>query len=180
MSAGVAGANGAASRARFTFVVDWPAPSAASGDAIRAFWKREGAFNDETQMSARLPQVVMHALTPDGEVAGVCTAVVMTPPHLAQPVYYWRTFVGKAWRSSPLVMMLLKRSCALLEEFARDNDYPCIGILLELEGARFADKGRMPIWPHSNFVYIGKSPRGLETRVHFFKGARLKTAPKKA
>lgn len=176
MSAGVAGANGAASRARFTFVVDWPAPSAASGDAIRAFWKREGAFNDETQMSARLPQVVMHALTPDGEVAGVCTAVVMTPPHLAQPVYYWRTFVGKAWRSSPLVMMLLKRSCALLEEFARDNDYPCIGILLELENNRFKEKGRTAVWWNPRFVYIGRSQRGLDLRVFYFKGARLKAA----
>lgn len=176
MSAGVEGANGAASRARFTFVVDWPAPSAASGDAIRAFWKREGAFNDETQMSARLPQVVMHALTPDGEVAGVCTAVVMTPPHLAQPVYYWRTFVGKAWRSSPLVMMLLKRSCALLEEFARDNDYPCIGILLELENNRFKEKGRTAVWWNPRFVYIGRSQRGLDLRVFYFKGARLKAA----
>ncbi len=176
MSAGVAGANGAASRARFTFVVDWPAPSAASGDAIRAFWKREGAFNDETQMSARLPQVVMHALTPDGEVAGVCTAVVMTPPHLAQPVYYWRTFVGKAWRSSPLVMMLLKRSCALLEEFARDNDYPCIGILLELENNRFKEKGRTAVWWNPRFVYIGRSQRGLDLRVFYFEGARLKAA----
>jgi hypothetical protein len=37
----------------------------------------------------------------------------------------------------------------------------------------------MPIWPHSGFVYVGKSARGLETRVHFFKGAKLKTAPKK-
>ena len=176
MSAGVAGANGAASRARFTFVVDWPAPSAASGDAIRAFWKREGAFNDETQMSARLPQVVMHALTPDGEVAGVCTAVVMTPPHLAQPVYYWRTFVGKAWRSSPLVMMLLKRSRALLEEFARDNDYPCIGILLELENNRFKEKGRTAVWWNPRFVYIGRSQRGLDLRVFYFEGARLKAA----
>jgi hypothetical protein len=38
----------------------------------------------------------------------------------------------------------------------------------------------MPIWPHSGFVYVGKSARGLETRVHFFKGAKLKTAPKKS
>ena len=173
MSAALA-ANGARSPATFTFVVDWPAPSAESGEALRAFWMREGAFNDEAQMKARLPQVVMHALTPDGEVAGVCTAIVMTPPHLAQPVYYWRTFVGKAWRSTPLVMMLLKRSCVLLEEYARDNDYPCIGILLELENNRFKEKGRTAVWWNPRFVYIGRSQRGLDLRVFYFKGAKLK------
>jgi len=177
MSAALSGANGATAPTRFTFVVDWPAPSAESGDAIRAFWKREGAFNDEAQMNARLPQVVMHAQTPDGEVAGVCTAVVMTPPHLAQPVYYWRTFVGKAWRSSPLVMMLLKRSCMLLEQHAIEHDYPCIGILLELENTRFKEKGRTAVWWNPRFVYIGRSQRGLDLRVFYFKGARLK-APK--
>jgi len=160
--------------ARFTFVVDWPAPSAESGDAIRAFWKREGAFNDEAQMNARLPQVVMHALTPEGEVAGVCTAVVMTPPHLAQPVYYWRTFVGKAWRSTSLVMTLLKRSCVLLEQHAIEHDYPCIGILLELENNRFKEKGRTAVWWNPRFVYIGRSQRGLDLRMFYFKGARLK------
>ena len=162
--------------ARFAFVVDWPAPSAESGDAIRAFWKREGAFNDEAQMNARLPQVVMHALTPEGEVAGVCTAVVMTPPHLAQPVYYWRTFVGKAWRSTSLVMTLLKRSCVLLEQHAIEHDYPCIGILLELENNRFKEKGRTAVWWNPRFVYIGRSQRGLDLRMFYFKGARLKAA----
>ena len=162
--------------ARFTFVVDWPAPSAESGDAIRAFWKREGAFNDEAQMNARLPQVVMHALTPEGEVAGVCTAVVMTPPHLAQPVYYWRTFVGKAWRSTSLVMTLLKRSCVLLEQHAIEHDYPCIGILLELENNRFKEKGRTAVWWNPRFVYIGRSQRGLDLRMFYFKGARLKAS----
>jgi len=174
MSATLGRANGAASSARFTFAVDWPAPSAESSEAIRAFWKREGAFADEAQMNARLPQVVMHALTPDGEVAGVCTAVVMTPPHLAQPVYYWRTFVGKAWRATSLVMMLLKRSCALLEQHAIDNGYPCIGILLELENNRFKEKGRTAVWWNPRFVYIGRSQRGLDMRMFYFKWAKLK------
>jgi hypothetical protein len=170
----MSGANGAASPARFELVVDWPAPSAERGEAIRAFWQREGAFADEAQMKARLPQVVMHAVAADGEVAGVCTAVVMTPPHLAQPIYYWRTFIGKAWRSTPLVMMLLKRSCALLEEYARDNAYPCIGILLELENNRFKERGRTAVWWNPRFVYIGRSQRGLDLRVFYFKGAKLK------
>jgi hypothetical protein len=167
-------ANGAQLPRGFDFVVDWPSPNPASADAIREFWVREGAFNDQAQMTARLPQVVMHACTKDGQVAGVCTAVTMTPPHLAQPVYYWRTFVGKDWRSTPLVMMLLKRSCVLLEEHAIAHNFPCIGILLELENNRFKEKGRTAVWWNPRFVYIGRSQRGLDMRMFYFKGARLK------
>jgi hypothetical protein len=158
----------------FRYALDWQAMEADVADSIRAFWRNEGAFNDEPQMAARLQQIVMHATTPDGVIAGVCTAVAATPAQLGQPMYYWRTFVGARWRSTPLVMQLLKRSCVFLEEFARNNDYPCIGILLELENPRFRDKGRTAVWWNPRFTYIGRSPRGLDVRVHYFKGARLK------
>lgn len=163
-----------ASASAFDFLTDFPAMQAAHADAIRAFWRREHAIDDEAQMAERLKQVIMHACRADGEVAGVCTAVPMTPPLLAQPVYYWRTFVGAEWRSTSLVMMLLKRSCVLLEEHARANAYPCIGVLLELENTRFRDKGRMAAWWNPRFVYIGSSRRGLDLRVFYFKGATLK------
>jgi hypothetical protein len=162
------------SKQAFRLFPDFAAMQAADAEAIRGFWRREHAIDDETQMTERLKQVVMHACDADGEVAGVCTAIPMTPPLLAQPVYYWRTFVGAKWRSTPLVMMLLKRSCVLLEEHARANNYPCIGILLELENTRFRDKGRMATWWNPRFVYIGRSRRGLDLRVFYFKGAILK------
>jgi len=159
----------------FRFVTDWQSIDPAEADAIREFWRSEGALSEEAHMSARLQQLVMHARDGD-KVAAVCTAVAMTPPALGQPVYYYRSFVGKAWRTTTLVEKLLRRAQKLLEDHARENNFPCIGILLELEGARFKDKGRMPVWPHTGFVYIGKSGRGLESRVYYFKGARLKAA----
>jgi len=164
---------------RFQFVADWQALDPAEADAIREFWRSEGALTDDKTITARLPQVVMHARD-NGKVAAVCTAVAMTPPAFGQPVYYYRSFVGKDWRTTTLIERLLKHAIKVLEDHAAAHDFPCIGILLELEGARFADKGRMPIWPHSNFVYIGKSQRGLELRVHYFKGAKLKSAAKKS
>jgi len=159
--------------ARFSFIADWQALDPAEGEAIADFWRREGALNDEAQIKARLPQVVMHAREGD-TVTAVCTAVTMTPPQFGQPVYYYRSFIGKNWRTTTLIERLLRRAVKTLEDYAVANDFPCIGILLELEGARFADKGRMPIWPHTNFIYVGRSGRGLETRVYYFKGAKLK------
>ena len=164
-------------RPAFDFIVSWPALADKDGDAIRDFWRREGAIADAGTIEQRLKQVVMHARDASGQVAGVCTAVPTNPPRLGQPMYYWRTFIGARWRSSPLVMTLLKRSCVLLEAHAVQNDYPCIGILLELENDRFRERGRMAAWFNPRFVYIGRSERGLDLRALYFKGARLKASP---
>lgn len=166
---------GPATPTAIRFVADWQSLEPANSDAIGEFWRREGAFTDASQVSARLPQVVMHACDGD-DIAAVCTAVPMTPPAFGQPVYYYRSFVGKKWRTTMLIEKLLKRAQVVLENYARERGFPCIGILLELENARFKERGRMPVWPHTGFVYVGKSGRGLESRVAFFKGAQLKDA----
>lgn len=173
----MAGSSEAPRSEGFRYTTDWPAIAPEDAVALRAFWRQEGALADEEQMERRLPQVVMHARAANGEIAGVCTALPLTLARLGQPMYYWRTFVGARWRSSPLVMSLLKRSCVLLEEFARARDYPCIGILLELENDRFRERGRMATWFNPRFAYIGRSERGCDLRVLYFRGARLKPPP---
>ena len=159
---------------RFRIVDDWPAVQPDAAEAVRAFWFAERAFDQEVQIAQRLPQLVAHAYAPDGGVAGVCTAYAVTPPQLGQPMYYWRCFIGAHWRATPLVMQLLKHSCRVLEEYARANDFPCIGVLLELENTRFRERGRAAQWWNPRFTYIGRSPRGLDVRVLYFKGARLR------
>ncbi|HET8899420.1 MAG TPA: hypothetical protein VFN09_11675 [Rhodanobacteraceae bacterium] len=161
-------------RARLELTLAWPKISDRDGADLLAFWQREGAIPDETQAKARLAQVVFLARDTDGDVAGVCTALAMTPPQLGQPLYFWRAFVAPKWRSTRLIGTLLARSCEHLREYARERDFPCIGVLLELENARFREKGRRAEWVRPRFAYIGKSPRGLDVRVHYFRGARLK------
>lgn len=139
-----------------------------------AFWVAERALPNAQAARARVGQVVMYARDGEGAIAAVCTAQPQTPPQLGQPVYFYRSFVAPAWRRSLVVFRLLKKAVALLEDDARAHDWPCIGVLLELENQRFGEKGRMPVWPGINFTYIGKSPRGLECRIHWFSGARLK------
>ena len=160
--------------AELHYVTCWPAIGEADAADVIAFWQREGAIQDPIQASERVKQVVMLARDATGDIAGVCTAMAATPAQLGQPMYYWRTFVGAAHRGSSLAMGFLRRSSKLLEDYARANDFPCIGILLELENDGFRLKGRKAIWFNPAFIYIGKSPRNLEVRVLYFKGARLK------
>lgn len=161
-------------RAPFALTHVWPRISDPDATELLAFWKKEGAIPDEAQARARLSQVVLLARDGEGEIAGVCTAYPMTPPQLGQPMYFWRGFVAPKWRSTRLIGTLLSKSCDVLGAHGRDNDFPCIGILLELENARFHDAGRKAEWINPRFAYIGKSPRGLDVRVHYFRGARLK------
>lgn len=158
---------------RYTYVTDWQSLDPADGTAIGDFWRREGALTDDALIKTRLPQVVMHVLDGD-EIAAISTAVPVTPPQFGQPVYYFRLFVGKKWRATSLIKRLAVRATRVLEEYASTRDFPCIGVMLELEGARFKEKWRMPIWSYAQFIYVGRSPRGLETRVYYFKGAMLK------
>jgi len=158
----------------FQFIPHWNLNHVDDDDAILAFWKSEGALPGEAQAKERLKQIVLHARDASGAVAGVCTVVPMTHPRMGQPLYYYRCFIGKQWRKTRLVFTLLIRAFDLLEEHARANAYPCIGVVLELENARFGKTLRAPVWLSTGFVYIGISPRNLELRVRYFRGARLK------
>lgn len=164
----------AAPAAPVRIVTDWQVLDPDAAAAIGAFWQREGAIPDAAQAGQRLPQVVAHAVDAAGRIAAVCTAVAMTLPRLGQPMYYYRCFIGREWRTSRLVLSLLQHARAVLETHARASGFPCIGIVLELENVRFGGALRMPFWPNTGFTYIGRSKRGLDLRVCYFRGARLK------
>lgn len=159
----------------FRTITDWPQVDPATGEAIRAFWLREAANVEGDEATRRLAQVVAHVVDKHGEVVALATVVPKVLPRLGQPMYYYRCFVGKAGRTSKLIRPLLSHTQKVLERYARAHDFPCIGILLELENKGFNGALRWANWHGVNFSYIGISPRGLELRVWYFRGARLKT-----
>jgi len=162
-------------RSGFAFVTCWQKLAPDDAEAVRKFWRSEGALDDGSAIDNRLAQVVMYARTPGGEVAGVSTAIALLQPRFGQPMYYYRAFVGKNWRTTALVRELMNRSNGLLEDYARERGFPCIGVLLELENAGFYRALRKPVWWNPRFYYVGKSERGLEVRAYYFDGARLKS-----
>lgn len=163
----------------FTFHEAWGNLGDSDAQEIVEFWVREKALPDESSGRKRIDQIVLFARSADtGEVAGICSATPQIPPQLKVPLYYYRTFIGSGWRSSKLVYYLLKRASRLLEEYAIENDYPCIGILVELENPSFKRPGRKRkavMW-QPPFTYVGQSPRGLDMRVYYFRGAPLKSS----
>jgi hypothetical protein len=170
----VSGSTVMSDSARATHIItDWQSLTPESGAAIAAFWQREQAIGDAAAAQKRLPEVVAHAVTESGEIAAICTAVAMTLPRIGEPMYYYRCFVGKAWRGSRLAFTLLRHTQRVLEAYAIAHGFPCIGIVMEMENTRFGEALRRPVWPGLGFVYAGKSGRNLDLRVWYFRGARL-------
>jgi len=167
-----------ASQPAFEYVAHWQTQLPDEERDVVAFWQAEDALGEDIKPEDRLREVVLHARDGSGSVAGVCTAVPVTLPRLGQPMYYYRCFIGEQWRKTKLVLHMLNRTFEILETHARKNDYPCIGVVLELENERFGKTLREPVWSVNNFVYIGFSGRGLELRVRYFKGAKLKQPAK--
>lgn len=160
----------------FTFTPTWRCLQPADAHRVHGFWQSQHAIANADDAQRRLAQVAMIANAPDGEIAGVSTALPILPPRFGQPMYYFRAFVAPQWRTSKLVRDLTNRSCAALEAFAGERGFPCIGVLLELENEGFYRALRKPVWWNPRFYYAGVSERGLEVRVFYFAGARLKSA----
>lgn len=159
---------------QFDYIDHWPQGTPKDGAAVLDFWRRENAIGDEAQSQQRLREVASHAIDEAGDVAGVCTVVPLTLPRLGQPMYYYRCFIGAKWRRIRLGTSLTMHAFDLMEKYARDHDYPCIGLVMEIENTGLVESLNMPVWPVNPFIYIGKSQRNLELRVRYFPEALLK------
>lgn len=154
--------------------------TAEEAQAVQTFWLRENAHVEGAEAARRVHEVAIRALTPDGELAAITTAEPRLIPRLVQPLYYYRCFVGAAWRNGGLlrVRVLLQKTVEVLETWASAHGFPCIGVICELENEGFGKTLQRAYWSngsHNGYSFIGRSARGMDMRVRYFIGAQLKT-----
>ena len=105
----------------------WPAPAGTVREDVVRFWLAEAALPDLAAAQARAGQLLVVARDPDGQVAGVSTAVRTFIDVLGFDCFYYRTFVGHAHRtrglrSTKLFWRILLESHRLLNEhFLRES-----------------------------------------------------------
>ncbi len=160
----------------FEYDIVWQKLDDATRDRIVAFWQTHGAIRDEQAARARVDQVVALARNENDEIAGVCTAVDLVVPDIGERLYYYRTFVAPPFRTGFVVRRLLFLAVQALEEHARHHvETSAKGVYLELENPSFARHLRQAVWPRRGleFVFIGRTARGLERRVRWFEHARI-------
>jgi hypothetical protein len=156
------------------YIVDWQSTKPDHAEAIKAFWLRERAIEDGEQAQSRMSDVVLHAQDQAGAIVAVCTAARIDVIRLKQPMYYYRAFVTAAWRKHGVAISMLQRAKQCLSDYARSRDFPCIGIVIEIQSRELRDIGNQPYWPRTQFNFIGQSAAGLNIFVHYFEGAKLK------
>lgn len=161
----------------FHYIESWQCMEDEDAEEVRLFWLKEGTNVQGHTADERVRQIVLRVVNDDGELAAVSTAEPRVIPRLMQPMYYFRCHVGAAWRAHRLIQPLLLRSFDVLEQWAHARDFPCIGLLLELENPAFRATLQRAHWhfPGSTgYTFIGRSPRGFDLRVCYFQGAELK------
>jgi GNAT superfamily N-acetyltransferase len=162
----------------FDYTICWQSVDPALRDETVAFWDRHGAIADPAAARRRADQLVAVARSegPDGEIAGVCTAVPRPIPDLGQTLYYYRTFVAPSFRGAFLMQRLMRVAVAELERYSQVHpEHSAAGVYLELESPLFRTHLRQAVWPRQGleFVYIGRTPAGLERRLLWFRHARI-------
>lgn len=155
----------------------WQSASEIDKDRLRSFYLRENTFETVVTMESRIGEILL-IVEDAGEIVAISRAFRTIPPQFLQPFYYLSVFVGKANRDGRILNSILKRSVQILDDYARQLSYTCVGIYLELYNKHFYEKAgtwrRKGLWKGSQFFFAGKSIRGYDLRIHYFPDAQLK------
>jgi hypothetical protein len=159
----------------------WPSPSESNRDDVVSFWMTELPSSELTATRERAHQLLVVARDPDGNVAGVSTALRMHVVQLGFECFFYRTFVGQTHRvrgvrSTELGWKILHESYRLLNErFQQGDDPGVLGLYAEMENPSIMKCRNETVWQEDgmNFVFIGKTQGGRHIRVWYFDGARV-------
>ncbi|MFV1968605.1 MAG: hypothetical protein ACC628_24555 [Pirellulaceae bacterium] len=159
----------------------WPAPPDAVREDVARFWLAESALPDLAAAQTRAHQLLVVARDPNGQVAGVSTAVRTFIDLLGFECFFYRTFVARAHRTRGLRStqlfwnILLESHRFLNERFLRGCDPGVPGIYAEIENTSMMRVRNDLVWRDNglNAVYIGRTQDGRHVRVWYFDGARI-------
>lgn len=143
--------------------------------ALVDFWVAENAIPSREEAQRRARQAVHLLKTTDGAIVGVTTADIVELPLVRERLYYFRCYVGEAYRQQSWATELTVRSCDLLESVTTQSDAPLAkGVFMVLQTPVLSSRlHRMPVWPRSGMRLSGYSRNGQPIRIRWFEGAEL-------
>lgn len=163
------------SDSQYEFVAVWNSVTEDLAAELTDFWARNHAIPDADRAAARARQAVCIARGADGALVGVGTAVVRVLPRLLQPMYYYRQFFSPDFRGRKRTVPFFNFAREVLESYnAALKEPESLGVLLELENAMLASRYVLAYEPTANSTFIGYSQKGLQLRVTYFEGAKLR------
>lgn len=159
---------------RIEFVPAWKQVTPELAAELVAFWRSNKAIGDEAAAAARAQQAICVVRDESGALCGVGTAVVKVLPRLGQPLYYYRLYFAPGLRGHRHFVPFYRYTKQILQDYNAALATPeSLGLLLELENAKFGKAYPHGYEPDFDATFIGYSPRGLQLRVSYFEGAKL-------
>jgi hypothetical protein len=144
-----------------------------SNKDVLGMWEREDAM-PAAEMERRVHEVLMVALDPSDQVAGVSTVYLAHNPQLGMDLWYYRTYVVTDHRMENLSLNLLWASRDhLRDRFESGEDTRAPGMLMEVENPFLQSYYNIGYWAVSDFWFIADSRLGGHVRVHYFPSARV-------
>jgi hypothetical protein len=138
------------------------------------FWASESALNPAAA-AERVREVLLIAVTDDGELAGVSSAKLRQNEQLWMDMWHFRVFVSGAHRTSQAgIALALGGREHLKQRFVSGEDTRAAGIVYVVQNEGLKRVFDDAVWRTLDFAFIGENPRGDHLRVHYFPGA---TAP---
>lgn len=154
----------------------WKKKDPAGQEKVKLLWKKHFPETPDAVLSERVKQVVFVIRTSDGKVVGISTAYKSYIMHLKHNFYAFRCFIDPEYRVPGLTSTLLVKTRDFLEEIYQtdgtENEH-CIGVITLVENDRIMKHRNEAVWPASQMVYIGNSPKGYHIRVYYFKKALI-------
>ena len=137
---------------------------------VIALWTSEAGLDAE-EAKRRVDEVVAVGTDSDGRLVAVATAYLEHNEQVGLDLWYFRAFVSTEHRVSRVASALLMYARDHLEaRWIGGHEMRASGIVLEVENELLKRHIDYPLWPESDFIYIGENARGDHVRVHWFPG----------
>lgn len=159
----------------FAIEVVWQNITPALSEEICTFWQREGALSNPDLAARRVQQVLVVCREKgSGNIIGVSTAVKMAVPRLLNNVvYFYRLFVGEAWRQKHIGTEITQASRKYLNQrFVSGEDTSAKGLFSVTESPILQKARRQGVSPAGTFM--GVNEKGEHLRIAWFDGAKFK------
>lgn len=146
-------------------------------DELGVFWLAERALTSIDDVRRRASQAAAIARDPSGRLIAVSTTQPRRIRPFDQDLRWYRCFVARAWRGSGVARKLLVAVTQHFDrEFAEGRDRSTIGIFFVAENQELGRLLLDAVTQPFPYVFCGFTARGQQTRVCYFRGARISPA----
>jgi len=143
--------------------------AAVSHEDVIEMWERHGAVGPSVS-GRRVHELLLVAISPDGEPASVNTAYLERDPDLLMDLWFIRTFTDRDHRMRNLgLALLLKARDHFDQRFAGGDDTRGSGLGFEIENVGLRVHGDATGYP-VGATFVGVNHRGNPLWVRYFPG----------